>query len=418
MTPATAHLLDALSLDTTRFADVAARGLSVEDWQAIVALASALGVPGPLAARLDQRGLTAHVPRECQLALRHAARLVAIKNLQVHADLRVVVDALRARHIDVLILKGPHLTASVYRSMSARLTSDLDLMVRVKDLAAAGKTMEVLGYRPRAAYLVDDSVDPYLFQHLPRFSKDRATPVEVHWTIGVTNPLEVEGLWSRAVLERIADRDVLVLSPEDSVVHLCGHAGHHHGFECGARPLCDIAATIRHNKNLDWSAVVSRSRAWGWARANALVLQLTKELVGGDVPDYVLTELCPDGVPARMRAIALQHLTAATPEETTLHSTNRSVVSLATQGIFGKLQLFWRAVFLSRREMARRYQVSPTSPLLLAYYPRRFARVIGRHWRLTLRLHGDDAGLAQMVRDKAAIVGWLDGEPKGSDSRV
>jgi hypothetical protein len=407
MTSAADRLLDVLSLDDSRFGDAPARAMPIDDWQAMVALASALGVPGPLATRLHERGLTACVPADCQAALRRAGRLVAIKNLQVHADLRIVVDALHARQIDVMVLKGPQLTAAVYRSMSDRLTNDLDLLVRWKDLDAAGKTIEALGYRPRKPYTVDDRLDPHLGHHLPKFSKSGATPVEVHWTIGVTDRIDVDGLWTRAVRERIADRDVLVLSPEDFVVHLCGHAGPQHGFEGGARPLCDIAATIRRSKNLDWSAVVSRSRAWGWARGNALILQLTKELVGGDVPDHVLTDLCPDAVPATMRATALRILTAGTPEETALHDANRSVVSLSTQGIIGKLQLFRRAAFLSRHEMARRYPVSPTSPRLLAYYPVRFADVIRRHWRLTLRLHGTDAGLAQMVRDKAALLNWL-----------
>jgi hypothetical protein len=408
MTSATGHLLDVLSLDATRFGDASARALPVDEWQAMVALASALGVPGPLATRLHERGLTAYVPPDCQSALRRASRLVAIKNLRVHADLRIVVDALHARQIDVIVLKGPRLTASVYRNMSDRLTSDLDLLVRWKDLSAAGKTIEALGYHPATPYEVDDRLDPYLGHQLPKFSKRGTTPVEIHRTIGLTDRIDVEGLWTRAVPERIADRDVLVLSPEDFIVHLCGHAGHQHGFECGARPLCDIAATIRHSRNLDWSAVVSRSRAWGWARANALILQLTKELVGGDVPDHVLTDLCPDAVPATLRDTALRLLTAGTPEEQTLHNANRGVVSLSTQGILGKLQLFLKAAFLSRTEMARRYPVSPTSPRLLAYYPVRFADVIRRHWRLTLRLHGHDAGLSQMVREKAALLAWLE----------
>ncbi len=408
MTSATDHLLNVLSLDAMRFGDATARAMPAEDWQAMVALAGALGVPGRMATRLHERGLTAHIPPDSQAALRSAAHLVASKNLRIQADLRIVVDALHAQQIDVIVLKGPCLTATVYRSMSDRSTGDVDLLVRWKDLNAAGRTLGTLGYLPSERYQVDDRLDPYLAKHLPRFCKSGATPVEVHWTIGTTDRIDVDGLWTRAVTERIADRDVLVLSPEDFVVHLCGHAGHVHGFECGARPLCDIAATIRRSPNLDWSAVVSRSRAWGWAHANALILQLTKELVGGDVPDHVLTDLCPDAVPATLRATALRLLTAGTPEEMTLHSANRSVVSLSTQGLAGKLQLFRKAAFLSRSEMAKRYPVSPTSPLLLAYYPLRVVDVIRSHWRLTLRLHGKDAGLAQMVRDKAALLTWLE----------
>src|SRR6185436_452032 len=94
MTSAADRLLDVLSLDDSRFGDAPARAMPIDDWQAMVALASALGVPGPLATRLRERGLTACVPADCQSALRRAGRLVAIKNLQVHADLRVVVDAL------------------------------------------------------------------------------------------------------------------------------------------------------------------------------------------------------------------------------------------------------------------------------------------------------------------------------------
>jgi Uncharacterised nucleotidyltransferase len=407
MTPAVDHLLDALSLDTARFGEAQARALSLEDWRSIVAMAGSLGVAGLLAIRLDERGLMTHAPRECESALHRAARLIAIRNLQVRADLRVVIDALRARQIDALVLKGPHLTAAVYRDLSARLTGDIDLLIRWKDLDAAAKTLEALGYRARKPYHVDERVDPYLAHQLPRFDKDGATGIDLHWTIGMTGRIDVDGLWTRAVPARVTDRDALVLSPEDFVVHLCGHAGHHHTFECGMRPLCDIAAAIRCLPPLDWSAVVSRSRAWGWARANALILQLTRDLAGGDVPDHVLTELCPDPVPAQMRAIALRHMTAGAPEETTLHQANHSVLSLSTQGTLGKLRLFCRSIFLSRTEMARRYPISPASPLLLAYYPLRIVDVIRRHWRLTLQLHGDSA-LARMAHDKTTLQSWID----------
>jgi hypothetical protein len=82
---------------------------------------------------------------------------------------------------------------------------------------------------------------------------------------------------------------VLVLLPEDLLLHLCIHLSFHHlyGF-AGVRALCDIRQTIQHYKTrIDWNVVRDRAREWHVSNAIELSLFLAKELLDADVPDTI-----------------------------------------------------------------------------------------------------------------------------------
>jgi hypothetical protein len=412
--PPAALLLDALHADRQRFGRARAQKLSAQEWDQLVDLAVWQRVAGLLAARLEERGLDAAATPGARQVLRAAARRTLIANLRLQADLRRVVDALHARGIGVIVLKGPHLAELVYRSVTTRSIGDLDLMVRWSSLAEAAAVLEGLGYQPHAPYRLDIASTPYYSLHLPRFRRPDATPVEMHWNIvDAGSPVDPDELWARAVPARLAERDVHVLCTEDLFVHVCGHASHLHGFEFGLRPLYDIAAmTERAGATLDWDLVVTRSRAWGWSRGNSLVLRLARDLAGAVVPEDAIARLGADA-PGEVRATALAHMTASAAERRALKDMTTNLASLTAQPPLDRFRTLWRRVFLPRQAMAQSYPVAPGSRWIPLYYPLRAFQVFRRHWQPVVRLLGHDDELQARARRKLIVDEWLSGPHAG-----
>lgn len=116
--------------------------LTVRDWRRFVELAMTHRVyprvwqrtrsmlPGPIAVELQD------VARQnLKAALRNLARTVE------------VVQLLRRHDIDPVVIKGPLLARALYRDYAARVTGDIDLLVRESELLVAARALAAAGYQ-------------------------------------------------------------------------------------------------------------------------------------------------------------------------------------------------------------------------------------------------------------------------------
>jgi hypothetical protein len=72
-------------------------------------------------------------------------------------------------------------------------------------------------------------------------------------------------LWEKAEPARVAEVEVLVLGPEDTILHLCLHAAYHHAFDWGVRYLLDLTQVIEHfESGIDWGLCCSRAQRAAW----------------------------------------------------------------------------------------------------------------------------------------------------------
>lgn len=205
--------------------------------------------------------------------------------LMLDAELTRLTSALAAREIPVIVLKGPVLARTIYRCLSARPYSDLDLVVHVEQEDAAIATVTRLGYREvpheaeeaRRAHASTLACGAAF--HRQFVNERNGALVEVHLDplqLGIQPVCEAER-WQRA-LPIPGLPGALMLAPEDQLVQLAVHA-HKHGFE-RLIWIKDLDLLIRaYRSTLDHDLVVRVARREGVAASLWLAIRLARSLL-------------------------------------------------------------------------------------------------------------------------------------------
>lgn len=372
-------------------------------WSEVVKLAESHGLGPLLYRRLKESEAQAPVPTDSWERLRLLYFVNAERNTCLYLELRPVLQCLRDAGIPVIVLKGAYLAEAVYSDAALRCMWDADLMVPRVELAKAQTILLDMGGVHQQLEDIESCCEKG--PHLP-VVVIRGLSVEIHWTIVIPNgPFRADGagLWDRARPAKIAGVEVLALSPEDTLLHLCLHFSHKHHL-AGLRSLCDITEVIeRFRGEMDWTQAAERACKWGAARHVGLTLHLARSMLSAGVPDEALEQFVPGGV-----------------DQCILEAASESVFDLAlgygqwmsffdllgAESVVDKAMLSWRRIFLSRDEMAAKYPAAHGSKHFHLYYLLRLRDVIRVYWshavkrgRLMLRSRGRDPS--------AALRKWL-----------
>jgi hypothetical protein len=263
--------------------------LSSSDWDVFIAASDRYGVTPLLYHRLRTFHSDVPIPANAMGRLRQAYLDNVARNMGLYHKLGKVLELFRRDNISVIALKGVHLATVVYRNIALRPMGDIDLLVKQTDLL---RVQEIL---VEQGYIASKEEIGCSRTHLPPYKKKDSLNVEIHFHI-VGPPfslrVDVEKLWVSAQVRSIQGIEVLTLCPEDLLLHLCMHAGFHHGFDNGIRPLFDISHTIEHYaEELDWEQLLDRSKEWGVSKCVYLSLFLAKRFAGASIPGQVMKKL-------------------------------------------------------------------------------------------------------------------------------
>jgi hypothetical protein len=393
--------------------------LSAADWDSFVqrtAKQSARIVP-LLYWRLKALHPDAAIPAAIVQRLREIYLHDSLKrSTRLYHELAKVLRALRDNGISVIVLKGAHLSEIIYGDIALRPMSDVDLLVRKADLLRAGEILLELGYTP-FSHRWREAVDA-ASHHLPPFSKQDAAPVEIHWTVTRVADhykrltahfqIDVDGLWKRARPASIADVQVLTLSPEDLLLHLCLHASYHHGFRVGLGDFCDITHTIQHYRDeMDWAQVQACARQWRADRCVYLVLRLAQELLEATVPDAVLNALVPDDFDPRFVVWAKEQVFA---ERDRGLPDMRNLARVQNVPLLQKVVIGLKTVFCPPEVVAVLYSVSPRSKRIYLYYLVRLKDLFLKYGRTVRRIFRRDRKVMTAVERENranALLNWM-----------
>jgi hypothetical protein len=316
----------------------AASELDDSAWRVLLEVARREGVAGLVfrAMALDQAA--ASVPEEVRLSLRNTALTQAALNAREESVLGEVLDAMRARSVQPVLMRGLALVDTIYDGDgSLRGQVDHDLLVRPGQERDARAALESAGFRAtpfdgpyiRGASLVDLHVDPYGRGRIP----SRSVMVRA----------DSEALMDRAVFLEIAGNTVRVPAPEDRLLLLSAHAVKH-SFDRLIR-LVDLAECWRTG---GFDPEILATRAAGEGSTDLLYYALTaaRHRLGVGVPVRYLRRLRPQRHRVVDRAVA-RYLAGS-------HVPNLAELILLTRirGGFRKMQALWE-MFWPAQEVGR-----------------------------------------------------------------
>jgi putative nucleotidyltransferase-like protein len=383
------------------------RGLLDCEWDDVVRESVRQGVAPLLYGRLRNGAGRTRMPARASRMLRELAVNSTFKSLGLYSELGVVLGALRSNGIEVIVLKGAHLASVVYGDRAARPMRDVDLLVRKSDLGLAEATLFDLGYSRHP----EKDADYSRCQHLQPVVRPGGLPIEIHWTIvSPTEPIDIDldGLWERAHLVRIADVDVKVLSPEDLLLHLCVHTAFQHQFELGLRACWDILEVSRFfGDRIDWGQLESRARQWGVEKYVYLTLRLATELVGAVIPGWVLTALEPVGFESELMAVAKKEVLTG---QAAASVSPRFAEIWGTGRLRKKVGVVLETLFPSRWAMRRMYPASGNRKWVWVFYVLRWRDLLRKYGRSFWAVVSGDERTKSLVRwehERARLMDWL-----------
>lgn len=378
------------------------------EWQELQEIARIQRISALLHSRLHRfDGGHPDIPPSLREPLAKIFQERTMRNLFLFAEFRKIAEALKARNVPVIVLKGMHLAAAVYGEIGMREMDDIDILVPRDQLQAAANALVEIGFVSKEPLDVEFWAQKQ--HHLPRLLNETNTVVEVHWN--VTWPgdsrvlLDLEGVWDRAQTLTIAGCEVLALSPEDLLLHLCIHASYQHMFYTGLRPACDLDATIRcYREEIDWRRVCSLARECQWQTGVRLMLHLTQRCLRTAIPEVVWQELHPAQDNAALDAAYRMLWTI----DSDVSALPRNLATLWNRP--NLLLQVWdlaKAFMPNRFKIAKEYGLSPSSPLVWFYVPRYKLDLIRKHFKAFRQLQRSDPETREMALNKSTLMDWL-----------
>lgn len=273
----------AVILSPETIAYIARATVSGVDWRQLLRLAEQHGVL-PLVAR----NLSAHargLPTEIEQQLRSAYEANVRRNLWFASELGRIADYLGGKHLRAVPYKGPVLAESVYGDLALRSFSDLDVLISPADFERAKRALAELGYRP--AEELSPAVERFWLRNGYERSFDGVAGknlVELQWGVlpyFYAVDLTIDDLLARSDRTSVGGREVSCLSPEDSLLVVCLHAGKH--LWTRLIWLTDIAESLR-TETIDYRLVLSRAQSLGILRIMGVSFWVAEHLLRADLP--------------------------------------------------------------------------------------------------------------------------------------
>jgi len=278
------------------------------------------------------------------------------RNMRHFDELSRVLHSFKKARIDVIVLKGAALVETVYKDFSLRGFKDIDILVRKNDLNKAKKILVTEGY-------VSDTIgspEAYSEKFGYNLHYFKEIVLELHWAISrkIVNEryilIEIDELWKNAIPARIANEDIMILSPEDMLLHLSIHlAGHRYDRLIWFYDIFEIIGYY----DIKWDKLLENAKIYRAKTYLYYALSFTNDLFGIYVPLKILKELKPNNLETK--------LFRSVPEDI-LHNNTRNI--LHQFNILIKLFLISRSVdrlrFLLKyffppvEFVARRYSVA------------------------------------------------------------
>ena len=228
--------------------------------------------------------------------LRSFLRSESAQDLARNLDILRAVDLLsrlfRENCLEVIFTKGVPFVMDLYRDPGIRAFSDIDALVRPRDLEKAHKLLTSNGfilregdpspesYRSQNSYFLEGRIHLDLHRcFLGRTLHDRMLGIDY------------ESIWRDKREVELADTRIFTLGLEDDLIYQCLHLSLHHSF-AGIKWNVDISEFLkRRGEGMDWDKFLGKVRGYRVRRPVYYALLFTRNVLDAPVPDKVLKGL-------------------------------------------------------------------------------------------------------------------------------
>jgi hypothetical protein len=215
---------------------------------------------------------------------------------QLQKRLEQLLMVLNRAQIDVLLLKGSALAATVYESFTARPMRDIDLLVRPERADEARALMLGLGWAVDPELPGDRSYGTH--HHLPPLRHQVASGLrlEIHRSIlpaGHPFRFTEDEIWGGARPTKVGAAHALVMQPSHHAVHVAIHFAWSHMLKFGAWNAIRDLDALSSAKLLDWNDFAETGERWGASGCCYWTITLGRILSGLPTPSAIARELRP-----------------------------------------------------------------------------------------------------------------------------
>lgn len=207
---------------------------------------------------------------------------------------------LERAQIPFLVLKGLDVLIRLYGIRGIRPLSDVDLLVRATDLAAIDRILTEAGY----TRLIDGN---------PCYaSPGNGLAFDLVTTLWYLDEQSLAAVWTHARPHRLPPRSVMLLAPEDLLIHLIAYAVIHRGALTPAWEQ-DLRLLLAR-ETIEWTSVVETARRCSITTPLCYGLRyLHRRMPTLPIPDSALRALAPVGAFERGLYWLLQRLVTSRP---------------------------------------------------------------------------------------------------------
>lgn len=232
------------------------------------------------------------IPERFISSLNDIYNTTAIKNILIWKDLENTLNAFYSEKIPAIPLKGAFMVDVIYKDISPRPLSDIDILVKRSDLD------KINGLMTKKEY-IKTKEDPFTVTYAKK-----TVIMELHHRINLPEPVNMprEFMWKNAEEKKIRDFHVLYPSPEDALIYSALHFCHHLSDAIlylspfpGLKSILDIHEIVSKKKTaLDWGYITKISKKYGISSMVYSGLHLSKICFDTAMPPGCLGSIEPD----------------------------------------------------------------------------------------------------------------------------
>jgi hypothetical protein len=381
------------------------------DWECLIKQSITHGIAPLLYHRLNTPETITAIPFNVLDRLREIYLSNALKNSFLYHELPKVLGALRDNNIPVIALKGIHMAQAVYGNIALRPMCDVDILVKKTDLTRVEEKLREAGYALMTHRKYNKAwLEKYNCHIIFTPSNGGRLCLEVHWHVQRPDSpfkLDVDRFFERAQPVTIAGIDVLALSPEDLLLHLCINSVKDQ-FCLGLRAFYDISETIRHYQGrIDWEQLQKRVSQWGARRPVYLIFCLARKLLGAGVPDDVLDALKPDGYDPKVETWTREHI---------FDKHESPPIAISTLSLWrlkrfrDKVRFFMNRVFPPPKVIRMLYSVPDNPKGIYHYYQTHFKILLRNNSKSAWRLLRRDKETITKARRINTLLDWIESD--------